>query len=132
MAAGSTRKLRRLAALLAFVSQGIHLWVLVGQLAVAVVPGAFFFWVAVNQGLLGAGLLLGGGRWTARFGILLNMFVVLVWLVARTLDVPQLFEPIRLPVDGLGAVATMMEITLVGALVTLERSIPHKRKGARK
>jgi membrane protein implicated in regulation of membrane protease activity len=129
MAAGSTRKLRRLAVLLAFVSQGIHLWVLICQLAVAVVPGAFFFWVAVNQGLLGASLLLGGGRWTARFGILLNMFVVLVWIVTRTLDVPQLFEPIRLPVDGLGTVATMTEFTLVGVLVALERSIPRK-KGA--
>jgi hypothetical protein len=74
---------RGLAAALAFVSQGIHLWVLPGQLAAAMLPGVFFFLVAVGQGLLGASLLFGGGRWTARFGVLLNVFVVLVWLLTR-------------------------------------------------
>ncbi|CAA9439146.1 MAG: hypothetical protein AVDCRST_MAG01-01-3484, partial [uncultured Rubrobacteraceae bacterium] len=39
---------RRLAAALAFVSQGIHLWVLPGQLAAAMPPGVFFFLVAVG------------------------------------------------------------------------------------
>jgi hypothetical protein len=128
--AGYPQRLRNLAALLAFVSQGIHLWVLTGQLAAAVVPGVFFFWVAVNQGLLGASLLLGGGRWTARFGILLNIFVVAVWLLTRALDVPQLFQPIQLPVEGLGAVATTTEVALVVVLVMLHNSIPRKGKPA--
>ena len=119
---------RRLAAALAFVSQGIHLWVLPGQLAAAMPPGVFFFLVAVGQGLLGASLLFGGGRWTARFGILLNVFVVLVWLLTRAVSIPQLFEPIKLPVEGLGAAATFIEIVLVFSLMRLGRSLRRKKR----
>ena len=119
---------RRLAATLAFVSQGIHLWVLPGQLAAAMPPGVFFFLVAVGQGLLGASLLFGGGRWTARFGILLNVFVVLVWLLTRAVSIPQLFEPIKLPVEGLGAAATFIEIVLVFSLMRLGRSLRRKKR----
>ncbi len=113
---------RRLAAALAFVSQGIHLWVLPGQLATALPPGAFFFLVAVGQGLLGASLLFGGGRWTARFGVLLNVCVVLVWVLTRAVSIPQLFEPVKLPVEGLGAAATLIEVALVVSLMRLGRS----------
>jgi hypothetical protein len=119
---------RRLAAALAFVSQGIHLWVLPGQLAAAMPPGVFFFMVAVGQGLLGASLLFGGGRWTARFGILLNVFVVLVWLLTRAVSIPQLFEPIKLPVGGLGAAATFVEVALVVSLMRLGRSLRRKKR----
>lgn len=119
---------RRLAAALAFVSQGIHLWVLPGQLAAAMLPGVFFFLVAMGQGLLGASLLLGGGRWTARFGILLNVFVVLVWLLTRAVSIPQLFEPIKLPVEGLGAAATSVEVALVVSLMRLGRSLRRKKR----
>ena len=122
---------RRLAAALAFVSQGIHLWVLPGQLAAAMPPGVFFFLVAVGQGLLGASLLFGGGRWTARFGILLNVFVVLVWLLTRAVSIPQLFEPIKLPVEGLGAAATFVEVALVVSLMRLGRSLRRKKKPER-
>ena len=118
---------RRLAATLAFASQGIHLWVLPGQLAAAMLPGAFFFLVAVGQGLLGASLLLGGGRWTARFGVLLNVFVVLVWLLTRAVSIPQLFEPVRLPVEGLGAAATFIEVALVVSLMRMGRHLRRKR-----
>jgi hypothetical protein len=119
---------RRLAAALAFVSQGIHLWVLPGQLAAAMPPGVFFFLVAVGQGLLGASLLFGGGRWTVRFGILLNVFVVLVWLLTRAVSIPQLFEPIKLPVEGLGAAATCVEVALVVSLMRLGRSLRQKKR----
>jgi hypothetical protein len=119
---------RRLAAALAFVSQGIHLWVLPGQLAAAMPPGVFFFLVAVGQGLLGASLLFGGGRWTARFGILLNVFVVLVWFLTRAVSIPQLFEPIKLPVEGLGAAATFVEVALVASLMRLGRSLRRKKR----
>src|ERR671917_1170665 len=121
-------RLRHLAAGLAFASQAIHLWVIPGQLTSAVLPGIFFFLVAVGQGLLGAGLLFGGGRWTARFGVLLNVFVILVWLLTRAVSVPQIFEPIRLPVEGLGAVAAATEIVLIFVLMMLKRSIPRKKK----
>jgi len=119
---------RRLSAALAFVSQGIHLWVLPGQLAAAMPPGVFFFLVAVGQGLLGASLLFGGGRWTARFGILLNIFVVLVWLLTRAVSIPQLFEPIKLPLEGLGAAATFVEIVLVVSLMRLGRSLRRDKR----
>ena len=122
---------RRLSAALAFVSQGIHLWVLPGQLAAAMPPGVFFFLVAVGQGLLGASLLFGGGRWTARFGVLLNVFVVLVWLLTRAVSIPQLFEPIKLPVEGLGAAATFVEVALVVSLMRLGRSLRRKKKPER-
>ncbi len=125
---GYARQPHLLAAALAFVSQGIHLWVLPGQLVAAMVPGTFFFLVAVGQGLLGASLLFGGGRWTARLGILLNLFVVLVWLLTRAVSIPQLFEPIRLPIEGLGAAATATEVTLVVLLVGLKRSVSPKKE----
>ena len=118
----------RLAAALAFASQGVHLWVLPGQLAAAMLPGVFFFLVAVGQGLLGASLLVGGGRWTARFGILLNVSVVLVWLLTRAINIPQLFEPIKLPVEGLGAAATFIEVVLVVSLMRLGRSLRRKKR----
>ncbi len=118
---------RRLSAALAFASQGIHLWVLPGQLAAAMLPGVFFFLVAAGQGLLGASLLLGGGRWTVRFGVLLNVFVVLVWLLTRVVSFPQLFEPVRLPVEGLGAAATFIEVALVVSLMRMGRHLRRKR-----
>ncbi len=118
----------RFAAALAFASQGVHLWVLPGQLAEAMLPGVFFFLVAVGQGLLGASLLFGGGRWTARFGILLNVSVVLVWLLTRAVSIPQLFEPIKLPVEGLGATATFIEVVLVVSLMRLGRSLRRKKR----
>jgi hypothetical protein len=117
-----------LAAALAFASQGIHLWVLPGQLAAAMLPGIFFFLVAVGQGFLGASLLFGGGRWTARFGVLLNVFVILVWLLTRAVSIPQLFEPIKLPVEGLGAAASLVEIALVVALLRLGRSLRRQKR----
>jgi hypothetical protein len=116
------------AAALAFASQGIHLWILPGQLAAAMLPGIFFFLVAVGQGFLGASLLFGGGRWTARFGVLLNVFVVLVWLLTRAVSIPQLFEPIKLPVEGLGAAASLVEIALVVALLRLGRSLRRRNR----
>ena len=119
---------RSLAAVLAFASQGIHLWVLPGQLAAAMPPGIFFFLVAVGQGLLGASLLFGGGRWTARFGVLLNVFVVLVWLLTRAISIPQLFEPIKLPVEGLGAAATLVEVALVVSLMRLGRALRREKR----
>jgi hypothetical protein len=91
-------------------------------------PGVFFFLVAVGQGLLGASLLFGGGRWTARFGILLNVSVVLVWLLTRAVSIPQLFEPIKLPVEGLGAAATFIEVVLVVSLMRLGRSLRRKKR----
>src|SRR5215208_2742342 len=100
------------AAGLALVSELIHLWVVPGQLVAAMLPGTFFLLVVISQGLLAVSLLFGAGRWTLRFGILLNLFVVLVWLLTRLVSVPELFAPVRLPVAGLDLVATAAEVAL--------------------
>lgn len=121
--------LRYAAAVLAFASQLIHLWVLPGQLVAAMLPGAFFFLVAAGQGLLGASLLFGAGRWALRLGLLLNVFAVIVWTLTRLVSVPELFEPLRLPVDGLGLLATATEVTLVVLLVKLRRHLPPTKRG---
>lgn len=123
--------LRYAAAVLAFASQLIHLWVLPGQLVAAMLPGAFFFLVAAGQGLLGASLLFGADRWALRLGLLLNVFAVIVWTLTRLVSVPEIFEPLRLPVDGLGLLATATEVTLVVLLVRLRRYLPPTKRGRR-
>ena len=121
--------LRYVAAALAFASQLIHLWMVPGQLVAAMLPGAFFLLVAAGQGLLGASLLFGAGRWALRLGLLLNALVVLVWNLTRLVSVPELFEPLRLPVDGLGLLATAMEVTLVVLLLRLRRCLLPAKRG---
>jgi hypothetical protein len=123
-ARGSASALRCVAAALAFASELIHLWVVPGQLVAAMLPGAFFLLVAVCQGFLSASLLFGAGKWTLRLGILLNVSVVLVWTLTCLVSVPEIFEPLRLPVDGLGAVATAAEVALLVLLFKLRRSLP--------
>jgi hypothetical protein len=114
---------RYVAAAMAFALELIHLWVLPGQLVAAMLPGTFFLLVAVGQGLLGASLLFGTGRWTLRFGILLNVSAILVWVLTRLVSVPELFEPLRLPVEGLGAGVTAAEVTLLALLFKLRRDL---------
>jgi hypothetical protein len=123
--------LRYFAAALAFASELIHLWVLPGQFVVAMLPGIFFLLVAMSQGLLAVSLLFGPGRWTLRFGILLNLSVVLVWSFTRLVSVSELFEPIRLPADGLDLAATVVEVLLLVMLVMLRRQTPPKKQKQR-
>jgi hypothetical protein len=120
--------LRYPAAALAFVSELIHLWVLPGQLVVAMLPGIFFLLVAMGQGLLAVSLLFGPGRSMVRFGILLNLFVVFVWAFTRVVSVPELFAPVRVPVDGLGTVATVVEVALLNLLLMVRRQLPPKKR----
>lgn len=123
--------LRYLAAALAFASELIHLWVLPGQLVAAMLPSIFFFLVAIGQGLLAVNLMLDPGRWTLRFGILLNLLVVFVWVFTRVVSVPELFAPVRMPVEGLDLMATAAEVALVVLLARLRRVLPPgKRAGA--
>ena len=123
--------LRYVAATLAFASQLIHLWVVPGQLVAAMLPGAFFLLVAAGQGLLGASLLFGSGRWALRLGLLLNVTAIIVWTLTRLVSVPELFEPLRLPVDGLGFLATATEVTLVVLLLRLRRRLSPTKRGRR-
>ncbi len=119
------------AAALAFVSELIHLWVLPGQLVASMLPGVFFLLVAIGQGLLGVSLLFGTGRWTLRFGILLNLFVVFVWAFTRVVSVPELFAPVRLPLGGLDLAAAAAEVALVILLVRLRRFLPPRKRRRR-
>jgi hypothetical protein len=123
--------LRYPAAGLALISELIHLWVLPGQFVVAMLPGLFFLLVAISQGVLAVNLLFDPGRWTLRFGILLNLFVVFVWAFTRVVSVPELFAPVRLPVGGLDLVATAAEVALVILLMRLRRSLPPKKRRRR-
>lgn len=120
--------LRYAAAALALASELIHLWVIPGQLVAAMLPAIFFLFVAAGQGLLAVSLLFGFGRWTVRLGLLLNLSVIFVWVLTRLVSVPELFEPLRLPFEGLGFLATAVEVVLVLALVGLRRSLPPKKK----
>jgi hypothetical protein len=63
-----------------------------------------------------------------RFGILLNACVILVWVITRLVSVPELFEPLRLPVEGLGAGATAAEVTLLVMLIKLRRDFSQNEK----
>ena len=120
------------AAALAFASELIHLWVLPGQLVAAMLPGIFFFVVAIGQGLLAVNLLLDPGRWILRFGTLLNVFVIFVWASTRVVSVPELFAPVRMPVEGLDLVATAAEAALVVLLVRLRRFLPPRKRRRRR
>ena len=116
------------AAALALASELIHLWVVPGQLVAAMLPAIFFLMVSVGQGLLAASLLFGFSRWTIRLGLLLNLFVIFVWILTRLVSVPEIFEPLRLPFEGIGLLATVTEVALVLMLVRLRKSLPPKKK----
>jgi hypothetical protein len=75
--------------------------------------------------------LFGPGRWTLHFGILLNVFNVFVWAFTRVVSVPELFAPVRMPIGGLGLVATTAEVALVVLLVRLRRSLPPNKRRRR-
>ncbi|MDQ3784533.1 MAG: hypothetical protein M3360_06615 [Actinomycetota bacterium] len=128
---GDNATIRYLAAGLAFASELIHLWVLPGQLVAAVLPGLFFLLVAMGQGFLAVSLLFGPGKWALRFGILLNLTIVFAWALTRVVSVPELFEPIRLPIGSLDLAATAVEITLVVLLVRLRKDLPSKKSKRR-
>ncbi len=124
--AGYDRSLRYAAAL-AFGSQLAHLWVLPGQFAARPLTGSFILLVAVCQGMLTASLLFGPGRWTVRFGVLLNVGLVLAWVVTRFASFPLLLGFTRLPVEPVNLAATAMEAALVVLLVKIARASKTKR-----
>ena len=110
---------RYLAAVLAFASQAVHLWILPDAVVITLLPGAFFLAVAVGQGLLGVSLLFGPGRWALRLGIALNSLVVAVWLVTRVLPLPELTGIANPSIGILGIAVTIAEAALVLLLLRL-------------
>lgn len=118
---------RYAAAALAFAAQLIHLWVLQEEFTVRPLSGFFVFLVAVFQGLLAVSLLFGPGRWMVRFGILLNICVVLTWIVTRFAGFPAALGFAQLPVEPLNLVVTAVEIALLVLLFRIGRELKRKR-----
>ena len=118
----------RFAAALAFASQLLHLWVLLEAFVARPLTASFVLLAAVCQGLLGASLLFGPGRWTIRFGLLLNATIVLSWAATRVAGFPALFGFARLPVEPVGLVATLIEIALLVLLLKIGRELKTERK----
>ena len=129
--AGGAGAKARYAAALAFASQLLHLWVLPGTFVARPLTGSFVFLAAVCQGLLAASLLFGPGRWAVRFGLLLNATIVLAWAATRVAGFPALFGFVRLPVEPVGLVATIIEISLLVLLLQIGRGLKTERKAAR-
>ena len=110
---------RYLAAVLAFTSQAIHLSILPETFVVTLLPGFFFLFVGVAQGLLGVSLLLGSGRWTPRLGIPFNLLIVALWIITRVVSLPAITGSAQSSVGLLGIGATVAEVTLVVLLLRL-------------
>jgi hypothetical protein len=120
------------AAALAFASQLLHLWVLLEAFVARPLSASFVLLAAVCQGLLGASLLFGPGRWTIRFGLLLNATIVLSWAATRVAGFPALFGFARLPVEPVGLVTTVIEIALLILLLNIGRGLKTEPKRAKR
>lgn len=71
------------------------------------------------------------GRWTIRFGLLLNATIVLAWTATRVAGFPALFGFARLPVEPVGLIATVIEVALFVLLLKIGRGLKTKRKKRR-
>lgn len=112
----------------AFASELIHLRVLPGEITNSPLRGLFLVLAAAGKGLLAVSLLFGPGKWAVRFGILLNIVVVVLRVITRFVSVPA-FPPLlgftRLPVGMLDLAATTVEIA------RLSRRLPPKKRERR-
>lgn len=122
---------RYLAAALAFASQLIHLWILPGEFVVRPLSGSLILLIAACQGFLAVSLLFGPGRWMVRFGILINICVVLTWTVTRFFGFPALLGFSRLPIEPLNLTATVAEIILIVLLLKIGRDLKTTRRERR-
>jgi hypothetical protein len=118
---GNVSTLRYAAAAVAFATQLAYLWSLPGEFVIRPLVGAFVLLAAIFQGLLAVSLLFGPGRWTVRFGILLNAAIVFMWVVTRFWGFPAAVGFTRLPVEPLDLAATAGELALIVLLVRLRK-----------
>jgi hypothetical protein len=114
--------LRYAAAALTFASEFAYLWILPEEFATRPFVGALVLLAAIFQGLLAVSLLFGLGRWTLRFGILLNATIVFVWIVTRFWGFPAAVGFTRLPVEPLGLAATAGELALIVLIILLRNN----------
>jgi hypothetical protein len=121
----------RHAAALAFASELLLLWALPGEFATRPLTGSFVFLAAVGQGLLAASLLFGPGRWTIRFGLLLNATIVLAWAATRVAGFPALLGFARLSAQPVGLIATVVGIVLLALLLRIGDGPKAERKKRR-
>jgi hypothetical protein len=129
--AGGAGAKARFAAALALASELLLLWALPGEFAARPLTGSFVFLAAVGQGMLTASLLVNPGRWTIRFGLLLNATIVFAWAATRVAGFPALLGFVRLPVEPVGLVATIIEIVLWVLLLNIGRGLKTERKKRR-
>ena len=121
----------RVAAALAFSSQLIYLWTLPVEFAARPLSGLFVLLAAMGQGLLAVGLLFGPGKWTVRFGLVLNAEIVVAWSATRVAGFPPLLGFARLPIEPLGLITTGVEIALLVLLIRVGRRMktqPNRRR----
>lgn len=108
---------------LAFASELIHLWQLPDEFIIWPLRGIFFLLVAMAQGALAVNLLFDPRRWTLRLGIVLNVFIILVWAFTRLVGVPGWIVFVRQPVDAAGIAAMAIGVVLIALLVTMRRAL---------
>ena len=115
--AWDTSRWLRLAAILSFVAEGIHLTVAVPQYEIFFLYGAFFLVAAALQGATGVLLLFNPGvrvlRWTTR----LNAFLIGSYVFTHTIGVLIGIGFMRLAVDLPGTLVTLLELVIVSAMV---------------
>ncbi|WP_267643492.1 hypothetical protein [Haloarchaeobius amylolyticus] len=114
--------LRYFGAVLAFISQAIHLWILPEAFVVTLLPGLFFLFVGIFQGVLAVRLLFRPGRWTLRLGISFNLLLTAIWVVTRFVSLPALTGSAQTKVGLLGAMAMVAQIALMVSIILLMRN----------
>ena len=109
---------------LAFVVELLYLWIAAEALLFWPVHGAFFAVVAIGQGLLGAKLVFGPGRWTLRLGILFNASIIVLWGIARAIETafPVWILAVRSPFEILEYIVIALVLLLLISLIWLSRS----------
>lgn len=112
--------LRLLAAICAFVVEGIHLSILPDQAELWWGYGAFFLLACMAYGVLGVHLLLNPpGRAALLAGMVVVVGVLLTWLFTRIGGIPGVFTFTPLPIIDLDGAATGFSVLLLILLVLL-------------
>ncbi len=120
----SKRKTLYMAAALSVIAALMHFWAMPGHFEEWWGYGIFFLAAALAQGLYGLALLRRPGQPLLVLGVGLNLAVVVLYVVTRTVGVP-FFGPHAGEVEGIGVIdlsAMMAELALIVALTALLRS----------
>jgi hypothetical protein len=112
-----------IAAGLSLAAAGIHFAVISEHLEVDVAEGVFFFGIGAFQAIWAQAYLLRDSRRVAQVAAVVNVAVVAIWIVSRTVGLPIGATPwVPEPVGFADLLATSFEIGLVALL--LPRLVP--------